>query len=270
MKTATSLLTACALASALASAREAAAQNAGDYPVRLVARPQTIPARTLRLDGEFVVNGLSACITVLGTTRCESATATGLNLGAAFGVTNELEVGATVVPLQLTESFAYRNPSLYARYQFFRNAGMQAGVELSATIPVQDGSKFGLQLGVPYWYAFSDMFQLRTGAFYALTLTDPVSHGVTVPLVFNLNFTDNVHGALRTGVNLPFQNTGDTLSIPLGVEGGFALAGDNNRPLLDLVASFSFPLFLVPGSSGDVVNTSLWQLGLAGRFYLFM
>ena len=135
---------------------------------------------------------------------------------------------------------------------------------------MRDGSKFGLGVGLPVWYNFSDAFQLQTGLFYGMTLTDPISHGLTVPLLFNYNITDEVHVALRTGLSIPFQNTGDTMSIPLGVEGGYALRGANNRPMLDLLAYFTFPSFLVPGSSGDKVFTDLWTAGLTGRFYLFL
>mgnify|MGYP002388862044 CR=1 FL=1 len=67
-----------------------------------------------------------------------------------------------------------------------------------------------------------------------------------------------------------FDAPGKSLGIPLGIEGGYALAGANNRPMLDLVAQFQFPSFLTPGSDGDVVNTNLWLASLQARFYLFL
>ncbi len=101
------LLVAAVTSLCTAFAGEAAAQqNSGDYPVRLVSRPQTIPARTLRLDGQIFATHLSACASTGIGTFCASATSTNLNLGGAFGITNEFEVGATVAPLQLTESFS--------------------------------------------------------------------------------------------------------------------------------------------------------------------
>ncbi len=261
------LLVAAVTALCTAFAGEAAAQqNSGDYPVRLVSRPQTIPARTLRLDGQFAALRLSTC----AGSFCVSATATSLNLGGAFGLTNEFEVGATVAPLQLTEEFQYNNPSVYGRYQFFNANGLQAAGQLTAWIPVRSGTDFALNVSVPVWYNFTDQFQLQTGVSYSLTLSDPISHSVAVPLLFNFNITDEIHAALRTGVNLPLKNTGDNLSVPLGLEAGYALRGANNRPMLDILAQFSFPAFLVPGSSGDKIYTDLWTTGLTGRFYLFM
>lgn len=248
----------------------AAQQNSGDYPVRLVSRPQTIPARTLRLDGQIFATHLSACASTGIGTFCASATSTNLNLGGAFGITNEFEVGATVAPLQLTEEFLYNNPSLYGRYQFFNANGLQAAGQLTAWIPVRSGSNFAVNVAVPVWYNFTDQFQLQTGLSYSLTLSDPLTHSLAVPLLFNFNVTDEIHVALRTGLNLPFKDTGDTLSVPLGLEAGYALRGANNRPMLDILAQFSFPSFLVPGSAGDKVVTELWTTGLTGRFYLFM
>ncbi len=253
-----------------AFAGEAAAQNSGEYPVRLVSRPQTIPQRTLRLDGQFAAAHFSACTTIGLSSFCASATATNLNLGGGFGLTNEFEIGATVAPLQLTESFEYNNPSLYGRYQFYNVNGIQASGQLTAWIPVRSGSDFALNAALPVWVNFTDQFQLQTGLSYSLTVSDPISHSLAIPLLFNLNVTDEIHLALRTGVNLPFKDTGDTISVPLGIEAGYALRGPNNRPMLDVLAQFSFPSFLVPGSSGDVLFTDLWTTGITGRFYLFM
>lgn len=253
-----------------AFAGQAAAQNSGDYPLRLVSRPQTIPQRTLRLDGQFAAAHFSTCVPSALGTLCASATSTNLNLGGGFGITNEFEVGATVAPLQLSESFEYGNPSVYGRYQFYNVNGIQASGQLTAWIPVRSGSDFALSAGLPVWINFTDQFQLQTGVHYNVTLSDPLTHSVTIPLLFNFNVTDEIHVALRTGVNLPLKNTGDTMSLPLGVEAGYALRGQNNRPLVDVLAQFQFPTFLVPGSSGDVVFTDLWTVGLTGRFYLWM
>lgn len=265
-----SALVAAVIASLCAFAGEAAAQNSGEYPLRVAGRPQTIPARTIRGDAQFLVNGASACVTVLGTTSCASATSTNLNLGLGFGINHDLEVGATVAPLQLTEEFQYNNPSLYARYQFFHGGPLQVGAQLVGFIPVRSGSHFQLSAGLPVWYNLGDLFQVRTGVFYDATFSDPVSHSISIPLHFLYNFTDQVHGGLLTGVNLPLKDTGDRLTIPLGVEAGFVLANVNNRPLLDLGANFVFPAFLTPGSSGDTVVTNFWQVGVTARYYYFM
>jgi len=262
------VLGACLMMSTLAMAGEAAAQSG--YPVRLVLRPQTLPARGLRLDGELRIAGISACATFAGTTRCESATATALHLGAGIGVLDQFEIGANVLPLQLSPEFAYGNPSVYGRIQFLRGSDVQLAAQAQVVIPVRDGSKLGFSLGLPLWYNFTDLLQLQTGLFYSATLTDPVNQNLNIPLRLNFNLNDNVHIAGLTGVGFNLDAPGNSLAIPLGIEGGYALAGINNRPVLDVVASFQFPTFLTPGSSGDVVNPDLWVASLAGRFYLFL
>jgi hypothetical protein len=236
-----------------AFAGEAAAQ---DYPVRLVSRPQTIPARTLRLDGDF--NVLNA-----------GTTSTFLNLGGAYGVIDNLEVGATVAPLRLTENFAYGRPVIYGRYQFIRDGQLQVSGFASVAIPVRGEDKLGFSVGASVWYNFNDQLQLQTGLFYDAKLTETITHALSVPVRGNYNLSDDFHLALVTGITLPLKDTGDTLSVPLGVDAGYVLAGMNNHPLVDVVASFSFPYFLTPGATNAVI-TDFWQVGIAGRFYLFM
>ncbi len=272
MKRNSILLAACAAMAMGAFASEASAQtnsiNNGQYPVRLVLRPQTVPMRMARFDASFDVTRFSSCISVLGSTTCASATGTALNLGGAFGLTNDLEVGATVLPLQLTEDFAYNNPSIYGRFQFLNNGQLQVSGQLTLTVPVRDGSKLGLGVALPVWYNASDQLQIRTGVYYNATFSDPVSHGISVPLQFHVNLDDYLFGSLNTGIDLPFKDTGDNLNLPLGVAFGYTLAGTNARPLADVSAYFNFPLFLRPGASGDKVFTDIWTAGLVGRYYL--
>lgn len=255
-------------ASVLTLAGEAAAQGA--YPVRLVSRPQTLPARAGRVDGSFQVQGVSACAMVLGRTVCESSTVTGLHLGGGIGLLDQLEVGAVVAPLQLSPDFAYGNPLLYGRFQFMRADQLQLSAQAAVTIPVRSGSRLSFEVGVPLWYNFSDALQLRTGLFYQGTFGDSYAHSVRLPLVLNFNLNDNVHIAGLTGVEFNFDAPGKSLRIPLGVEGGYSFAGANNRPMLDLVAQFVFPSFLMPGSDGDKVLPELWLASLQARFYLFL
>lgn len=262
------------VAMALAAAAFAPGASAQDtqaaYPVRLTLRPQTIPQRTVRIDAGFGANRIEACVTILGGRSCGGATSTVLSVGGAYGILDDLEVGATVLPLQLTDDFAYLNPSVYGRYRFLRNDQMQLAADLTLTFPARSGSSFGMSVGVPAWFYINEAFQIQTGLYYQATFSDPVSHGLWVPAVFNINVMDNLHVGIRTGLSLPFRDTGDTLSVPLGVEVGYAVAQANNRPIVDIVPYFHFPLFLVPGSSGDVVQTGLWTTGVNARVYLFL
>lgn len=248
---------------------EAAAQNQA-YPLRVAQRPITLPERTLRIDAGFNAAYVDACVTVLGRTSCSGATATALNVGAGFGITPDLEVGALVLPLQLTSEFAFGNPSVYARYRFVRTDQIQVGADLRLVVPARSGSSFGVQLGVPVAFYVNETFQVQTGLYYSSSFSDPLVHGLSVPAAFNLNLSDNLHLGLRTGIELPFRNPGEGLTLPLGLEVGYTLAQAGNRPLVDIAPYFNFPAFLTPGSSGDVVQSSLWTTGVNARVFLFL
>ncbi len=264
------LLTATVITLCAAFAGEAAAQSSDDYPLRLVSRPQTVPQNAAHLDAQLYTTSVLVCVGAELRPPCSPVSAWYLNLGGGFGLTRELEVGVTVVPLQYIANVEVNDPSLYGRYQFFNAHGVQASAQLTAWIPIRSGTSFAFNAALPVWVNLTDRLQLQTGLSYSLTLSDPISHSLAIPLLVNLNIVDAVHVGLRTGVNLPFKDTGDTMSVPLGFEVGYAVRGSSNRPLLDLLAQLSFPRFLAPGSSGDVVITDPWVASLTARFYLFM
>ncbi len=263
------IVQALALAATTALAGEAAAQNSGQYPLRLTSRPQTVPARTVRLDGAFNVTGIRACGMLAGS-ACSSSTGTSLDIGGGFGVTHELEIGGTLVPLQFSPDAYYANPSVYAHYQFLNLAPMQLGGRITLVAPVREGSRFGFQFDLPYWYNFGDQVQVRTGLSYRATFVDPINHAVAIPLQFYVSFTEQFYGALLTGLTLPLRETGKAMSIPFGVEGGFTLASADSRPMLDIVGRFNFPNFIMPGFDGDRLNAGVWEASVSGRFYLFL
>lgn len=243
---------------------EAAAQEAA-YPLRLALRPMTVPQRTIRGDAAFLLSRFDSCRGGI----CIGATSTGLALGGAYGILNELEVGATLLPLQLTETFRYSNPSIYGRYRFFRSDLVQVGADLRLVIPVQERSSAILSVGVPVWFFVNQVLQIQTGLTYLAVLSQPeISHGLSIPAVFVINATDALHLGVSTGLSLPVQRT-DGLSMPLGFEVGYAFAGASARPVVDLVGGFQWPLFVTPGLR-NTITTELWTINLTARFFFFV
>jgi hypothetical protein len=234
-------------------------------PLPLARRPLTLTRSTLRVDGAFNINRVSVTVTspLLGSVTA-SSTAVSLNAGAGFGITDDLEAGATVLPLQLSPDFAFGNPTAYGRFRFLRGS-FELGGELSVVLPVQ--GSFGLTVGLPMLIHVGEVGRIDTGVALGLVFSDPLGKNLLVPIGYAHNVTPNVFLGARTGLGVPNFKF-DALTIPLGVFGGYTLAsGAGNSPALDAFLGFDFPGFLTPGGA-SAVNTNVFTIGLGLRYFL--
>lgn len=258
MKNITRLSVAFAALATLSAAASAQAQDAPQrLPLSFSRRPLTLTRSTLRLDAELAIAHLET--TFLGVTA--SSNSVGLGLGAGFGITEDLEVGATVIPLTLSPDFKYNAPSVYGTYRFLRG-DVEVGARLALTLPID--RDFGVSVGVPVLLHLGDAARLDTGAFLDFTFSDPLGKQLRIPVAFTASINPNLFLGARTGFVFP---NFDSLGMPLGVYVGYTLAGgDGATPLADITAAFDFPLFLTSGS-GDTIHTGLWTASLNGRIF---
>ena len=239
------------------SAASSAQAQQTQLPLPFARRPLTLTARTLRADVNFGVSQLS--VSILGATA--TSTVVGLSLGAGFGITDDLEVGATLVPLTLSPEFRYNAPSIYGAYRFVRG-DIDVGARLDVVFPVN--GDFGLSAGVPVLFHLGEGARLDTGAFLDLSFGDTLGKGLRIPIAFTANLNPNLFLGARTGILLP---NFDAFAMPLGVYVGYTLAnGAGNSPLADITASFDFPLFLGTGRN-DTIFADYWVIGLNGRIF---
>ena len=115
---------------------QAAAAPAPPYPVRLLDRPTTLPKRALRLD-----------LYGLGTHAPGSSFATTGIVGGGWGITSNLEVGGQLVPVTLSPTVQYTNPSLYATYQRSLSSSVALAPTLQAVFPLRSGDPFTVDAG---------------------------------------------------------------------------------------------------------------------------
>ena len=96
-----------------------------ELPVPVAARPATLPRATARLDADSTV-GLAP------------DTETGVDLTAGFGVgvTDDLEIGAELFPIQFTPEVTYESPLLYAAYGFDPAEGVQIIPMARVSVPI--------------------------------------------------------------------------------------------------------------------------------------
>jgi hypothetical protein len=149
-----------------------------------------------------------------------------LTLGAGFGITDDFEVGALVIPLLLSPEVDFGNPQIYAMYRFVPGE-VEVGARVDFSIPVQDGSDATLRVGVPVRFHLAPATAvLDTGGFLVIQFADPDAVlGLSIPANFTFNITPNIFAQLNTGFTIgTFDAAGDSIIIPLGF-GGMTSSG---------------------------------------------
>jgi len=232
-----------------------AAAAGGKYPVKFAARPLTLPKMTL-------VPKLDITIRRLAFGGLGGDTSFGFAIGAAFGVIDDLEVRATLIPIRVTPGGGFGQMGIGATYRFMRG-NFEVGADLALGIPTE--GDFGITPSL-VGLLHSGNFRLDVGAGVALVFSDPeVGKELQIPIRANLNFQDAFYAFLATGIFLP---NFDNLRVPLGLGAGYTIA-KGPVPMLDLGFSFTFDNYLRTGF-GDTLNFDSFTVLITGKFYLFL
>jgi hypothetical protein len=245
---------------------EGVAVEGEGLPLPYAQRPLTLTEGTLRGDAAFSIAHISFTTInpITGMEETFADTAIALILGAGFGIMDDLEVGATVLPLQLDPEVDYLDPSVYGIFRFLRG-NVEVGAGLAFVFPVQ--GDFGIVPAIPVDIHIGDNMLLGTGVRLPILFADPdpiVS--LEIPAEFAINVMPSLFFEARTGFLIPDFDF-DFFTIPLGIAGGYTIASGTGGPLADVTLAFGFPAFLQPASDGDAVVTNLWTLVLGASFY---
>lgn len=276
----------CAVAAAGLSFALATNAEAQELPVDVARRPLTLPEGTLRVDTAIDIFRLNIN-TPFGSA---SETFTRWITGGGFGITDDFEAGALLLPINLSPDGGFGDIQLYGMYRLL-DGEAEVGARLELNIPTDTDTNtnidtdFGIGFGLPVLLRFSDTLRVDTGLTISVIaaddtivgLSDPflpqpivTSSSAGIPLVLNLNVTDEFVVGARSGITiLDFDNFGDTFSIPLGAQAGYSL--DISRDVLvDLGFRFEWPLFLAPGGEDavDPINLNFYRILFGAEAYL--
>ncbi|MFT3769792.1 MAG: hypothetical protein QM820_30515 [Minicystis sp.] len=236
-------------------------------PVRYSLRPLTLPRLTLA--PELSVNVAHAALTIFGSSS--DVNAVGINIGASFGITDDLEFQATFAPFVVapSEAAGYGDPIFGLTYRFIKG-DVELGARLQAQILTHLGPGVTVSPSIPLLVRIGQHVRLDTGVQFAVaTAHGGVAAGMAVPLVLNGSVTDNFHLGLSTGVGiLNFEIPGESTYVPVGFQMGFAVPSSKG-PVLDILPSFQWPYLFTPGADGKV-NPSLFTVGVQFRGYIYL
>lgn len=243
-------------------------------PISFTERPLTLPRLTLRpilrIDVWKGVNDASRGGGLYATSfRLGEVVQT--VLGAQFGVTDDFEVGAELLPIELAPEAGFGDLRLSLAYRLARG-GFDMGLATTLLLGTGEGSTSSLTLGFPMrWRGPSSRTDL------AVNLSAPLAGrfrlGMNVPLMVQFAINEVGHLGFNTGISLtwtPGRSDFDrTVAIPLGLTGGFTVRGPRG-PLVDVDPYLQFPAFLNTFLDKFEANLEHFALGVNASVYLYL
>lgn len=255
---------------------------ADDLPLPYTSRPLTLPARMISPEFSSSLVHLQDFLVEGG------SNALGLNLGASYGIVDELTVYAHPLTMSIDTStradpvVRYGGLRLGGVVRFLHTDTVDVGAQLELGV-VGDFRTLYVTSAIPVLFRLGHVVRVDTGV--AFTLVFPTTSGgqvvgalatvgpgplasAGVPIVLSLQAGDWVFVGVSTGfgiASLSERRISDWTFSPLGIFVGGTIT-TNKQPLADLTASFSFPFFLL-GGAGDLPVTQAWMAGVKARFY---
>ena len=252
-------------------------------PVAQHLRPLTVPEGTLQIiGGPGAASQLSSPMGAMGAgltvykpaaiavpdpfggnaTTVSPDVTVGLAAGAAYGVSDDIEVGSLLLPIVLSPEGDFGNISLFGTYRLQPDA-TEIGLRAQLVLPTQ--GDFAIDAGVPFILRATDEVRVDTGGFLGLAFGDETTSQLRAPVAVSYQITEAIAAGVHSGFSLTDFDF-DTFAIPLGIHGGYSIAGDAG-PLADVTMSLGFPQLLVPGAD-DAFDAGTFAFQVGANVYL--
>lgn len=247
-------------------------------PVRFSERPLTLPALVLRPDFDLLLRHQPTFMSMGG--PIEPDPFFGIVFGAGFGIVDDVEVGASIVPISFSPVTRFGRPPdltglpwLYGRFRFLTEP-FELGAEARIYLPVPEGDRpdatinadFATDLAVLARFHLSDIVRLDAQIFLRFALlTNPeeAALGLGFPIELAVSPVDFVFAGVGIA---PLIDRFEAFILPMNLFVGGTIAIDG-RPIVDITGRFGLPLFLVARETEGGVNGDPWELGLTVRGY---
>jgi hypothetical protein len=185
----------------------------------------------------------------------DDAFGVGLNLEAAVGVLQDLEIGLRT-GLRLgndgrllradeygrlfdrqtfgTDHDSVANPEVRVRGRVIRGEVVELALEGRAYLPIEDGSRFGMMLGIPILLHLGSRARIDTGLYLPILFRDRTETALSIPIDLWFQATSRLWLGPMSGVR--YYNRSDSTDVALGFGLGYQLT-----PAIDLKTMLLFP-----------------------------
>jgi hypothetical protein len=244
------------------------------YPVAYVDRPLTLPSITFAPEVSF--DATQVVTNATNPDEAERALQTNLAFagGFGFGITDDLEVRASIGTLRFMPEFQYLDPRVGVTYRFVGAENFNLGVRAETTaltLPGEAGVRLEASLPMLARIGSSARIDLAPGTPLVIQEEKAVTFGLNVPAAFTFQVVEAVYVGARSSATITdFSDPGANLVIPLGFYAGVALGSE--RPIVEVNPYFTWYEFARPGSKfdNDKVNIDKFSAGVTARLYLYL
>ncbi len=231
-------------------------------------RPLTLPAKMLSVYGDFNIANVSFTDSVTGTSS--SATVEGLQLGAAYGVSDKLTVGADYSITLHPDGSAKGPLDLYASFGAYHKDKLSAAVGGGLIIDFTDPTTEQIFLGAAIRYQVAPKIAIFTGSpttapgpagqHLQIGLNSKAPITFSIPVGVGLQATPQAYVYVDTTIaDISISNSNNAFLfsdfIPVEVGGLFAVSSK-----LDVGAHLAF--LDLKGSASDLV------FGVSARYFM--
>lgn len=158
-----------------------------------------------------------------------------LGIGAAYGILDELEVGALLAPVIMAPDGDFGDMAVYGRYAFLRTEAFELGAQLALSLPTGT-EDFGIGVGLPFSVRLVERLRIEGGVeFEALVGPGDDWLSLDIPLAVSYNVLDPLFVGAQTGILIPDF---DGVIWPIGPFVGYTLALDSAA--LDFTGAFTW------------------------------
>ncbi len=255
------------------------------YPTRYTARPLTLNRFQLRGDAVLTLFRIPE-----PAFPPDDNISSVFALGAAFGITDDFEIGLSgerlgsprsfplawpdrgvgegLIALHFSPDFDFGDIPLYARFRFL-DEWVQIAAEVGVLIPANTDAQ--IRFGVPVRLGFADAFAIDTGIAFGLVFADsPSDPGddffatMDVPIRILVSPIEALTLGLYTALRF-VEFDKDFFAIPLGLEGIVSM--ELGSLLFDFFAGFEWPTFLLPSDDNDKARLGTWIINAGARVH---
>jgi hypothetical protein len=211
-----------------------------------------------------------------------------LGVGLTYGILDLWQVSILPVPIRLSPSAAYEDPSIASTLRIVEHEVVEVGIYTNVVIPVTEvegtpeplptehllarsrsGSSAELDLAIPLRFHLGEVVRVDLTPDVTLVFSENVRADVSIPLRIAVQVAPFAYVALFSGAVIPGPDY-DAPKIPLGFSFGTTIPGTRRGPIADAAVRFGWPALYDPARTGEEVSASGWQITIDARIFSYL
>lgn len=241
------------------------------YPIRIVDRPDTLPHGVTRVDAFGLLQRIPG----------SPLTAT-LVFGGGVGITDHLELGGQLVPIQVGPALKFLRPSVYASYSFALSDSIAFVPSAELVYPLHTDEPFFFDLTGDFRFTFDSWGSLDVSPTLSINARgEPFGTAASIPIFFFVQLSDRASVAVASGIGVARFNprfgvsqrstvpSFKNLTVPATFQFTWTLPEKTRtQPLVDFTLEFDWPQLYTHTTPSVGLQWTDWTVQVITAWYL--